>query len=135
MIKLSRVIWIFLIPASLPARAVWFVKNSSRNAALPPFPNPPVANPPHENLGSTPPADPLTGCSWVGIDTSGNPVDLCEELLVKQRCELFGGILNVLDDFLVDLLWCHTVFSQIIKKDIDFDGVSLKTFIDVGGLD
>jgi hypothetical protein len=27
------------------------------------------------------------------------------------------------------------VFSQIIKKDIDFDGVSLKTFVDVGSLD
>ena len=27
------------------------------------------------------------------------------------------------------------MFGQIIKKDIDFDSVSLKTFVDVGGLD
>ena len=37
--------------------------------------------------------------------------------------------------FLVDLLRCHTVLSQVIKKNIDFDGVSLKAFVDVSGLD
>jgi len=79
-------------------------------------------------------------------------VDLCEELLVEQRCELFRGVFNVLDDlgrrsgvfrakhagsthFLVDLLRCHTVLSQVIKKDIDFDSVSLKAFVNVSGLD
>jgi hypothetical protein len=35
---------------------------------------------------------------------------------------------------LVDLLRCHTVLGQVIKKDVDFDGVSLETFIDVTGL-
>lgn len=37
--------------------------------------------------------------------------------------------------FLVDLFWCHAVLSQVIKKDIDFDGVPLETFVDVSGLD
>jgi hypothetical protein len=36
---------------------------------------------------------------------------------------------------LVNLLRCHTVLSQVIKKDIDFDGVSLEAFVDVSGLD
>jgi hypothetical protein len=65
--------WILLIPASLSARAIWFIKDNSRNATLPPFPDPPVTDSPHENFCSTPPADPLTGCGWVGVDTSGNP--------------------------------------------------------------
>jgi len=40
----------------------------------------------------------------------------------------------MLDDFLVDLLRCHAVLGQVIKKDIDLDGVSLKAFVDVTGL-
>lgn len=134
MIKLPRMIWVFLISARLPTGTVWFVKDRGRNAALSPLPDPPVADTPQENLGGAPPADLLTRCSRVGINTSGDPVDLCEELLFEQRCELFSGILNMLDDFLVDLLRCHAVLGQVIKKDIDFDGVSLKAFVDVTGL-
>lgn len=36
--------------------------------------------------------------------------------------------------FLVYLLRCHTVLGQVIKKVIDFDGVSLEAFVDVTGL-
>lgn len=36
--------------------------------------------------------------------------------------------------FLVDLLRCHTVLGQVIKKDIDFDSVSLEAFVDVTSL-
>jgi len=36
--------------------------------------------------------------------------------------------------FLVDLLRCHAVLGQVIKKDIDFDSVSLEAFVDVTGL-
>ena len=93
-----RLTWIFLISARLPTRTIRFVKDFGRDAALPPLPDPPVTDTPQENLGGAPPADLLTRCGRVGIDTSGNPMDLCEELLVEQWCELLRGVLNMLGD-------------------------------------
>jgi len=93
-----RLTWIFLVSARFPTSAVRFIEDCGRNAALPPLPDPPVADTPQENLCSAPPADLLAGCGRVWINTSGNPMDLCEELLVEQRCELFRGVLNMLDD-------------------------------------
>jgi hypothetical protein len=147
-----RLTWVLLISARFPTSAAWLAKDRSRNAAFPPLPDPPITDTPQENLGGAPPADLLTRCGWVGINTSGHPVDLGEELLVEQRCELFGGVLDVLNDlgkglggfladctrngyFLVNLLRGHTVLSQIIKKDVDFNGVPLEAFVDVSGLD
>lgn len=37
--------------------------------------------------------------------------------------------------FLVDLLRCDTVLSQVIKKDVDFYSVSFEAFVDVSCLD
>ena len=120
--------WIFLIPTRLPTSAVRFVEERSRYVSLTPLPDPPITDTPQENLGCTPPANLLTRRGWIRIDTSGNPVDLSEELLNEEWCELLRGVLNVLDDLderfrgfranctrrtylLVDLLRCYTMLS------------------------
>lgn len=90
--------WVLLISARLSITTVWFVKDCSRNTTLLPLPNPPIADTPQENLGGTPPANLLTRRGWVGVNTPGYPVNLSEELLVKKWCELFRGVLNVMND-------------------------------------
>jgi len=135
MVELSSVIWILLISARLPTGAIRFAKDGSWDATLPPLPNPPVTDTPQENFGGTPPADLLTRCGWVGIDASSNPVDLSEEFLVEQWRELLRGVLYMLNNLLVDLLRRHTLFGQVIKNGIDFDGIPFETFVDVRGLD
>jgi len=135
MIKFSCVVRILLISARFTAGTVRLIEDGSRNDALPPLPDPPLTDTPQKYLGGTPPTDLLAGGGWVGIDASGNPVNLGEEVLVKQRCELFRGVLNLLNDFLINLPGCHKVLGQVIKKHLDFDGVSLKAIVNICGLD